>query len=613
MATLEVTIHREGNIVCIDGTKASVTFKPRDKDKTFKALIEKCALLDKGFEDKTELEYLKNSIEIQLTQIYQDYERERARKEKPKKKDLVVTREIKKLDISFEDWQKQLFEKYNKVKEKADALSPHIWPGLDFALSVKMILHIKNCTLPFFGVILGRPSSWKTFIIELFRDAAFTKYSDAFTPKAFVSHYSGFTEEELKEIDLLPKIKDSTFLTPELSPIFTKREEELTELFGIITRILDGHGYTSDSGAQGSRGYHGEYMFTWIGAGVEVPRRVHKLLGTLGPKLYFFRLKADDKSEEDYVKALILDDYPVKRNALVDAMSDYLSFFERGPAMELVAGVPKMKMENAGQDDLKLIVRLAKLLGRLRGVIPTWETSGTEGANYAYSLPTIEEPSRAITLLYNLSKGHALAQGRTCINLSDIASLINVVLSTAPVERVAIFDLLLAHDGVLTTTDITEGLNTTNPTARRTMTELKALGLVHEEQDGSNHEWKITLKEEFAWFKSDQFIALRGGHFSFSDSDNERNKPIHGSQFSFSDGSESMAERNLAYMEGQFICPLCNYDCKTYDELERHAVQKHPGKAVIAEWSMKHKQVELGGGLGKPVGETAAKEGGNKV
>ena len=54
-----------------------------------------------------------------------------------------------------------------------------------------------------------------------------------------------------------------------------------------MTGILDGHGYESDSGAHGHRGYAEEIMFVWIGAAVDIPRKVHKYLGTLGPKLYF--------------------------------------------------------------------------------------------------------------------------------------------------------------------------------------------------------------------------------------------------------------------------------------------------------------------------------------
>ena len=56
------------------------------------------------------------------------------------------------------------------------------------------------------------------------------------------------------------------FLTPELSPMFTTKEENLIQLLGIITRIADGHGYFSDSGAHGQRGYDEDIMFAWVGA-----------------------------------------------------------------------------------------------------------------------------------------------------------------------------------------------------------------------------------------------------------------------------------------------------------------------------------------------------------
>jgi hypothetical protein len=115
------------------------------------------------------------------------------------------------------------------------------------------------------------------------------------------------------------------------------------------------------------------------------------------------------------------------------------------------------------------------LLAKLRGAVPTWETKDTQGSEYAYSIATIEDCSRAITQLKNLAKGHALSQGRNYITLHDIPLIVRVVLSTASLERVTIFDLLISNKGKLTTSRITASLNTTNPTARRTMTELKAL------------------------------------------------------------------------------------------------------------------------------------------
>jgi predicted transcriptional regulator len=81
--------------------------------------------------------------------------------------------------------------------------------------------------------------------------------------------------------------------------------------------------------------------------------------------------------------------------------------------------------------------------------------------------------------LANLARGHALLTGRNYVTVQEIPLIVKVVLSTAPMERVSIFDVLFANNGILTVNQITEYLNVSGPTARRTMTELKALGLVN--------------------------------------------------------------------------------------------------------------------------------------
>jgi hypothetical protein len=85
-------------------------------------------------------------------------------------------------------------------------------------------------------------------------------------------------------------------------------------------------------------------------------------------------------------------------------------------------------------------------------------------------------------------------------------------------ERVSIFDVLFANNGILTVNQITEYLNVSGPTARRTMTEFKALGLVNMQKidvvcnDGLvRNSLIITLKEEFNWFLTDEFKTLREG------------------------------------------------------------------------------------------------------
>jgi hypothetical protein len=122
----------------------------------------------------------------------------------------------------------------------------------------------------------------------------------------------GIAFEDLPKIDLMPKIQFRMLLTPELATIFSESEDELLENIGIITSVLDGKGYTSDSGALGQRGYYGNSMFVWVGATVDIPYRVHRLLSTLGPKLYCCRLSHIDPSDTA-VEASMNEKFEAKR------------------------------------------------------------------------------------------------------------------------------------------------------------------------------------------------------------------------------------------------------------------------------------------------------------
>jgi hypothetical protein len=176
--------------------------------------------------------------------------------------------------------------------------------------------------------------------------------------------------------------------------------------------------------------------------------------------------------------------------------------------------LPKIELDNTKDEELahRYIIRLGKLLAPLRAIVPTWETKDTQGSEYAYAMAIIEEPSRAITQLRNLARGHALSKGRNYIKVEDIPMLIQVVLSTCSIERETIFEILIENKGFLKTSQIVDSLNITKPTALRTMTELKATGLVnmHDVNPGEyNSEKEICLKPEFEWFLSDKFAGLR--------------------------------------------------------------------------------------------------------
>jgi hypothetical protein len=391
-------------------------------------------------------------------------------------------------------------------------------------LSIKCIINISKHTLPFAGIVLGAPSTLKTASLIMLSKWPQTFYTDHFTSRSLVSHTTGVAREDLPEVDMLPKWKNKFVLLPELAPTFTAKDEDLTHLLGILTRVLDGQGYQSDSGAQGHRGYHEKIMFVLAGASVDIPYKVYKVLGYLGPKLYFLRLPKETLTQSKRL-ANMKENFGDKEELIKNALFDYLKWLEIRPDMEIDAdsSLPKIQWDISKDDEeaLLIIIKLADLLGPLRGVVQTWETRGTQGSDYGYTIPIIEDPSRATTQLYSLARGHALAYGRNYVTKDDLRIIVKVVLSTGPVERVRILDKLLSHKsdgGYLDTAQLSSSLNISKPTVLKTMTELAILELVDVSpplgtEDNEEHaglERKIRLKERFSWFKSEEFRQLRG-------------------------------------------------------------------------------------------------------
>lgn len=468
--------------------------------------------------------------------------------------------QFKQAGTTYQQWQSIVAEKYENLRKVTVKHYPESWPFLEFCLAVKSILNIEDITLPFMGVILSAPASMKTLIIQLFRKYPGSFYSDNFTANSLVSHNSALTEERLQQVDMLPKLKDKLVLTPELAPIFTSKEDDLQKILGIITRILDGHGFESDSGAQGHRQY-GDTMFVWIGAAVEIPFRVWKVLGSLGHKIYFLRPQLFEKTTEQLKQIAKTNDFGVKFREIEEALLDYLKHFDAAPENLLQTqsdknGIIKIRWnhELEGEQDKATgyIAEVAKLLAHLRGSVyiseakPTTKTSRRydsnnneereqqhqddnsnlvqiEGQDYDTGLPIIEDPSRAVILLRNLAIGHAISQGRDSIGLQDIPIVIKVALSTAMISRVKVLDLLLKNRGELKTSDITKGLRVSEPTARRTMREFYALGIAETSAISgySNAELKITLNSEYDWFKNQDFEKLREGFVPSNNNDDD--------------------------------------------------------------------------------------------
>ncbi len=446
---------------------------------------------------------------------------------------------------TYEDWQCVVKQKYENLHKVALKNFPEAWSMLEFCIAVKTIMNIEGVSLPFMGVILAAPPSLKTTVLQLFRKYPDSFYSDSFTPSSLVSHNSALTEEQLQRIDMLPKMKDKLFLTPELAPIFTAKDDDLQKTLGMITRILDGHGYENDSGAHGHRRY-GDTFFVWLGAAVEIQPRVWRLLGTLGHKLYFFRPDIPEKTVDQLKELAKKNDFSTKFREVEDSLLDYLKVFDAAPELPKTIirynGLVKVSWNDrySGEQDRTLycIAQLGNLIAHLRGLVYVTEAKYTshrnnfkdstdknsshpievsnfpiyvQGQDYDTGHPIVEDPSRAIVLLRNLAIGYALSQGRDSLGLADIPLVMTIALSTAMIGRVKLFDLLLKHNGELTTSKITKEMRVSTPSAHRTMREFHALKIadISTVSEYGNAELKITLRQDYEWFLSHELASLK--------------------------------------------------------------------------------------------------------
>ena len=375
-------------------------------------------------------------------------------------------------------------------------------------LSIITQLLINDVTNPFALVLVDVPSAGKTITINFFAGIKDLTYpTDKFTAASFVSNATNVKKEQLKDIDLLPRIRYMLFLIRDLAPLFGERDDDLLKSLGILTRVLDGEGLQTDSGIHGQREYVGDYLFMLVAGSTPIQPRVWKTMGNLGARLFFLNMNSKDKSESELADQLLGNSYKVKERKCQKVTKDFLYGLWNKYPKGIDWDKSKENIEN-----LKIIARCAKLLSKLRGTINVWKDSSQNGETYDHTNVVIEKPDRINQLLYNLCRGHALACGRTNINDEDLKLAIEITIDSAPNVRANLIRNLLEKEGKLKTTQIEVALKCSKPTALKEMEKLKLLGVayVSDLSPTDDSEKEIKLISELEWFLSEECKRIRG-------------------------------------------------------------------------------------------------------
>lgn len=546
----ELRIKDENGIIKLtNGSVVLFPFSLKNYDKTIDKMREKLLVrkMDKRIVD---------TFCLKVTDILLNYDFENGKvahskeQENPNLETQVLVDEVNVMiekyeGISYEIWQMERKKRYSNLVSAVKCNFPDAWESMEFVMTGKGILHIKDITLPFIGIILGNPSTYKTLAIGMLRHWFNTYYVDKISPRSFVSHANVETEQELQDIDLVQKIKDTLLLIPELSPIFMTNEETLVDILSTFIRLADGQGLLVHSGLHGRRGIDGALMFSMLGASVEIPSKVYKVLSSLGPKIYFYRTNFKQPTEDQLQAEIAGQNFEAKYKIVKDAFFDYLRWLEVCPLMvsvndnrdgeqdEKTRRKRRMVEWNKEKDDtdaIKQISKIALFLSVIRGNVYAYQTkvaklsddddTTTESISaheYGYNQPIIENASRANAVLYNVARAHAFeVHGRNHVTREDIPIIVKIALSTANRDRISVVNLLLTTKDIggkperkLHTSFLIQTLHLSKSSTHRTMKELEVLGLVDIGRDrGENY---ISLREQFEWFLSKEFRELMEG------------------------------------------------------------------------------------------------------
>ncbi len=401
-------------------------------------------------------------------------------------------------EVSFEEWQKTITLNF-----------PELLFASEVGLSVLAQILIKDITNPFALVFVDVPSAGKTIAINFFAEIEGLTYaSDKFTPASFVSNATNVKKEKLKDIDLLPRLRYKMFLIRDLATLFSKRDDDLNESLGLLTRVLDGEGLNTDTGVHGQRQYVGEYLFMVLAGSTPIPPRVWKMMGNLGSRLFFLSMNSREKSEDELVNQLTSTAHKEKEKECREKTKDFLYTLWHKHS----EGIEWNK--EGDSDELKRIVaRSAKLLAKLRGVVNLWKDNGEQGEEFGYTVPVVEKPDRVSQLLYNLARGHALISGRTSLAAADVRPVIELAIDSAPTIRAKLFRKLLENEGRMKTSEVETSLQCSKPTALKEMETLKILEVCTIEEDRGHvgePEKVLCLNKSFEWFLSDECKNMRG-------------------------------------------------------------------------------------------------------
>lgn len=335
-------------------------------------------------------------------------------------------------------------------------------------------------------VIVGNSGAGKTTGLRFLHGLSKIVRSDDATPASFVSADASISEDELKDKDLLPRVRHQTLVCRDMATWFSGDREVIREKMSLLAHLMDGDGYARDTGSHGRREYTGDYRFNFLGASTPLPARSWEIMGHTGNRFVFHEKKDNPDVGEVIDDVFEGSNYEEKVDRCRSAVQELLE-----ELWETHGGYSSVQWEGSPSSEIKHVFEfLTRLVIHARAPIK-------EGS------PQREGGHRLASTLRNLARGRALLDGRTELRPEDAQVCARVALSTMPQKRRPIVRELVdpANNGQLTAKDVESAGSVTRPTAHTRMEELETLGIAEctQRDDDDRNPKLVKRHSKFEW------------------------------------------------------------------------------------------------------------------
>lgn len=391
---------------------------------------------------------------------------------------------------------------YKQVEDKVQVLLPNSQTALKLILAVTVSSSFVNPVMLWL-LLVGVPSSGKTDLVRLVKDAECTYYLDNLTQNAFISGERATKSNKVH--DLLPLVDKKCLIIKDWTSIFSLDEKMTKKLLGDLVGIYDKE-FTKFSSRRGNISYTS--VFSQLGAITPSTLNKHtNYLNMVGPRFLCYTLPPTDPSKRNTSYDFIFSEKD--RSQVELEARKYVSSYITQIVMK------PFEIKPFSSEVRKYLRLAAELMSSCRGIVllqsATFQNENGEDIRYYEVLDIqIEEPWRAVQQLIELSRYLAHVVGKTEIGIDDLEIIKEVVISSMPADRSQALRSIQKHQGIITAKELADLSEKSTKTSRRLLDELSALKVLDKNKgEGSiATDYRITDKfQDFILCTPAEFLS----------------------------------------------------------------------------------------------------------